>query len=427
MRTIALLVTLCTLMLQAAALKWEDDAGFRSAALQVQSTGRERFTQVHPSVSGVNFSNRLSLQRVFANHNLMNGSGVALGDFDGDGWCDIYLCNLEGANALYHNRGNWTFEDVTLAAGVGCTNQASTGAVFADVNGDRKLDLIVTAMGGPNSLFINQDNGKFVDIAASAGISSRYGAMSMTLADIDSNGTLDLYIANYGATSIIRSGGALNVTYVNGKPVVRGRYAHRIQIIGDTMFELGEPDALYLNDGTGKFKPVSWSDGTFLDEEGRPLKEAPWDQGLSVMFRDVNGDRAPDIYVCNDAFTPDRFWINDGKGKFRAINRLHWRSTSHFSMGVDFADFDRDGDDDFFVLDMLSREHGYRLTQKGNMPPEPRQPGDLLLRPQMRRNTLRNPVFLFQSGAVDRQSMTTVCAPQQVNASRKIEQIYSAG
>ncbi|HEX7861316.1 MAG TPA: VCBS repeat-containing protein [Verrucomicrobiae bacterium] len=317
----------------------------------------------------------------------MNGSGAALGDFDGDGWCDIYFCNLGGENALYRNLGNWKFENVTKSAGVECAKDPSTGAVFADVNADGRLDLIVTALGGPNSLFINQGNGKFVDTAAAGGISSRLGAMSMAVGDVDGNGTLDLYICNYGATSILRSGGALNVSYVNGKPVVRGRWAQRIQIIGDTMFELGEQDALYLNDGTGKFKAVSWADGTFLDEDGKPLKEAPWDQGLAVMFRDVDGDRDPDIYVCNDAFTPDRFWINDGKGKFRSMSRLHWRSTSHSSMGVDFADYDRDGDDDFIVVDMLSQERRYLITQKGTIPPQPKVPGDLLTQVQIRKNT----------------------------------------
>ena len=373
----------------AAQFQWEH-AGSRprSAILAVSPGGRAGFSLVGVESSGVTFTNRLAEQRVYSNHNLMNGSGVALGDFDGDGRCDIYLCNLDGDNILYRNLGSWKFQDVTAAAGVACSNQSATGAVFADLNGDGRLDLLVTSLGGPNSCFINQGGGKFIDTAASAGITSRLGAMSMALGDVDGNGTLDLYIANYGATSILRSGGALNVSYVNGKPVVRGRYAQRIQIIGSMMFELGEPDALYLNDGTGKFKAVSWTDGTFLDENGQPLREAPWDQGLSVMFRDINGDRAPDIYVCNDAFTPDRFWMNDGRGRFRALQHLAWRSTSRFSMGVDFADFDRDGDDDFFVLDMLSREHRYIVTQKGSMPAQPRPPGDLLTQPQMRRNTL---------------------------------------
>jgi enediyne biosynthesis protein E4 len=369
--------------------RWRAEESGRSAPVVVPAKGpRETgFSLLGAAATGIAFTNQLAEQRVFPNHNLLNGSGVAIGDFDGDGWCDIYLCNLDGSNALYRNLGGWKFQDVTAAAGVATTNQNGTGAVFADVNGDGRLDIVATSLGGPNSLFINQGGGKFADVAASAGITSRYGATTAALADVDGNGTLDLYIANYGATSIIRSGGALNVSYVNGQPVVRGRYAQRVQIIGGTMFELGEPDALYLNDGTGKFKAVSWTDGSFLDEDGKGLKEAPWDQGLSAMFRDVNGDRAPDLYVCNDAFTPDRFWINDGKGKFRAMHRLKWRSTSHFSMGVDFADFDRDGDDDLFVLDMHSREHRYRMTQKSAIPPQPRAPGDLLTQIQMRRNT----------------------------------------
>ena len=85
------------------------------------------------------------------NQNLLNGSGVALGDYDGDGLCDIYLCDLGGTNVLYRNLGGWKFQDVTREAGVTCPNQSSTGAVFADINGDGWLDLLVTSMGGPNA------------------------------------------------------------------------------------------------------------------------------------------------------------------------------------------------------------------------------------------------------------------------------------
>ena len=77
------------------------------------------------------------------NHNLMNGSGVAAGDFDGDGLCDLYFCAIDGTNALYRNLGNWRFENVTEKAGVGCPGWRSTGAVFADVDGDGRLDLLI--------------------------------------------------------------------------------------------------------------------------------------------------------------------------------------------------------------------------------------------------------------------------------------------
>src|SRR5262249_14108303 len=272
------------------ALHWENGEGYRRAKLPEIAPGKPGFTVVPASVSGVQFTNILPEARIMANANLLNGSGVALGDYDGDGLCDIYLCNLNGTNALYKNLGNWRFKDVTQEARVDCPNQTSTGAVFADINGDGKTGLLRTSLGRTQACLLNLANGRFTNITARAGLISKLGSTSMALADIDGNGTLDLYVANYGVTSILRSGGALNVSYVNGQPVVRGRYGQRIKIIDGVMYELGEPDALYLNDGHGNFKAVSWTDGTFLDEDGKPLATAPLDQGLSVLFRDLNGD-----------------------------------------------------------------------------------------------------------------------------------------
>ena len=371
-----------------AALDWQPIEGGRVAKLPVPTGGKTGFTLMPGSATGILFTNSLPVERAMTNLNLLNGSGVALGDYDGDGLCDIYLCDLAGHNKLFKNLGDWKFKDVTAEAGVDCPGQTSTGAVFADVNGDGRLDLLVTSMGGPNALFLNEGNGHFTNVTVSAGLESKLGSTSMALADIDGNGTLDLYVANYGVNSIIRTGGTLSFTYVNGKPTARGRYAQRIKFVGDTMFELGEPDVLYLNDGKGHFTPVSWLDGTFVDENGKPLAEVPRDQGLSVAFRDLNGDGYPDIYVCNDAFTPDRCWINDGHGHFRALPHLAWRSTSFFSMNCDFGDLDRDGLDDFMVVDMLSRQHRLALTQMGSMPAQPILPGDLDTQFQMRRNTL---------------------------------------
>lgn len=340
------------------------------------------------AATGIHFTNVLTEARIMANANLLNGSGVALGDYDGDGFCDLYFCDLGGRNALYRNLGNWKFTNVTDNAGVACPGQSSTGAVFADIDGDRRLDLLVSSMGGPNACFRNLGEGRFTNITASAGLTSRLGSASMALADIEGNGTLDLYVANYGATSLLRSGGALSYRMVNGKPVVTGRHARRIKIIDGVMYELGEPDALYLNDGNGRFRAASWTDGTFLDASGKPLADAPWDQGLTVLLRDLNGDRHPDLYVCNDASTPDRFWINDGHGRFRALDPLAWRQTSYYSMCVDAADLDRDGRDELFVIDMLSRDHRLVMTQMSDMHPQPRRIGFSSDQPQIRRNTL---------------------------------------
>src|SRR5258706_13830998 len=91
------------------------------------------------------------------------------------------------------------------------------------------------------------------------------------------------------------------------------------------------------------------------------------------MFYDMNNDGAPDLYVCNDYLTPDRIWINDGRGRFRAIDPLAFRNTSASSMGVAFADLDRDGNAECFVVDMLSPEAALRnrrtLAQKPEASP----------------------------------------------------------
>ena len=111
-------------------------------------------------------------------------------------------------------------------------------------------------------------------------------------------------------------------------------------VVNGQVLEYGEPDQLYLNDGKGRFTPVSWTGGPFLDEDGKPLTQPPLDWGLTAAFRDINGDGLPDLYVCNDFWTPDRIWLNDGKGHFRAAPRLALRNMSASSMGVDFADIE---------------------------------------------------------------------------------------
>ena len=120
------------------------------------------------------------------------------------------------------------------------------------------------------------------------------------------------------------------------------------------------------------------------DLAGKKLLVAPLDWGLSAMFRDMNGDGAPDLYVCNDFRSPDRIWINDGRGRFRAVDPLAVRQTSLSSMGVDFADLNRDGFDDFIVVDMLGVDHFRRFTQRIDIKPETLPLGAIDNRPQAR-------------------------------------------
>ena len=167
---------------QTNSLNWRKADGFRFAALPVLASGKTGFRLLPSAVTGISFTNTLLEARAMANANLMNGSGVALGDYDGDGLCDIYLCNLNGTNVLYKNLGNWQFKDQTKEAGVACPNQTSTGAVFADINGDGQLDLLVTSMGGPNACFLNMGDGHFTNVTTEAGLVSKLGSTSMALA-----------------------------------------------------------------------------------------------------------------------------------------------------------------------------------------------------------------------------------------------------
>ena len=379
---------LCVCLAGAEAIRWENRAGCRIASVTPVQPGKTGFTLLSGDQTGVRFTNILSADSASKNHNLMQGAGVAAGDYDGDGQCDLYFCNVEGRNTLYRNLGNFRFEDVTDKAGVACPGLISTGAVFADVNGDGALDLIVAANNGV-ALFVNERNGHFTNATVAAGLNTRpLGSTSIALADLDGNGSLDLFIANYGENTVLRSGGEVSYRMVNGRPIVSGRQARRLKIVDGKLFEYGEPSAVYLNNGSGRFTALSWTDGTFLDEDGKALKEAPNDLSLSVVIRDIDGNGTPDIYVCNDFQTPDRIWINDGKAHFRALPLLAMRQQSHFSMGVDFADIDRDGRDDFMVVDMLSRLHALKKTQMLDTNLTVSSPGGLELRPQHRRNTL---------------------------------------
>ena len=139
------------------------------------------------------------------------------------------------------------------------------------------------------------------------------------------------------------------VISVNGVSTSSPELKGRFEISKNrNVLEYGEEDFLYINDGNGLFNKADYRD-RFLNESGGNLSKTPKDWGLAARFCDINQDGYQDLYVCNDLFTPDRIWINDRKGRFREIPKLALRNTSTFSMGVDFADFDRDGDFDFFV------------------------------------------------------------------------------
>ena len=357
-------------------------------ALSVPAAGRVGFTAIDAVASGIGFTNHLAPEAIVRNQNFMNGSGVALGDVDGDGRCDLYFPAIDGTNRLYRNLGDWRFAEVGNEAGVGLPRAHSTGAVLEDLDGDGDLDLIVTTLGTGPRCFLNDGKGRFADFTALSGLASETGSMTTAIGDVDGNGTLDVYVANYGAFPIMRSGaGKAQVRQVNGQWVVEGPYAKRLRVVNQQVEEVGEAGVLYLNDGHARFQAVPWGSDRFVDEKGQP-KPAPPDFGLSAMFRDVNGDGHPDLYACNDFQTPDRLWLNQGDGRFREVPRLMIRKFAFSSMGVDFGDLDRDGNLDFFTVEMSARSHVQRQRSMIGLEFIPNLPGRFDYRPEVPRNTL---------------------------------------
>ena len=354
--------------------------------LKVSSTGQPGFILVPPAESGVVFTNVLAFENAARNQILLNGSGVAAGDVDGDGLCDLYFCGTEGPNRLFRNNGNLRFTEVTEEAGVGCPDQFSTGAALVDIDGDADLDLLVNGIGKGTRLFLNDGRGRFSE-RVSAGLVRRFGSTSMALADLEGDGDLDLYVANYRTTTIRSTG--LAIVHAGGRMIARGEEPGSIEFTSEgKVIEHGEIDFLYLNNGEGEFSQRPWSRLNFALEDRNAVHSPPRDWGLSVMFRDLNGDRAPDLYVCNDFHSPDRFWLNDGQGRFRALPELALRSTATFSMAVDVADVNRDGLDDIFVADMLERSHRVRLAQSTGLGHVSLPGTPLQERLQVERNTL---------------------------------------
>ncbi|HEY6226387.1 MAG TPA: VCBS repeat-containing protein, partial [Verrucomicrobiae bacterium] len=355
---IALLALRCSFL---NAAEWHQEKDLRWRELPNFGGAGAGFKLLNAEETGAKFTNVVSGLAIARNRVVENGAGVALGDFDGDGLPDIFACGIESPSRLFRNLGNWKFRDETMATGLPAQFTNVRGAAFADINGDGRLDLLVSGVFEGVRCFVNLGR-KFVEKTDECGLRHASGATTLALADIDGNGTLDLYVTNY-RTNDIRDVGRLAVKNVGGKTVIPPELQPRFTIRHGDVVEYGEPDQLYLNDGKGHFTAVSWTGGAFLNADGKPLTEPPRDWGLTATFRDVNGDGSPDLYVCNDYWTPDRFWINDGKGHFRAAAPFTLRKTPFSSMGIDFADVNHDGIVDFFCVEMLAREPSVRKRQ----------------------------------------------------------------
>ena len=357
------------------------------------------FSRVDPEGAGIRFTNSVPADRHLTNQIYLNGSGIALGDVTGDRLPDLLFAAPAGQTALFRNLGGWRFQALPESLPSVARGLDGSGVLLADLDGDGDLDAVLNTVGQGTHVWWNQGQGTF---AVGPVLNLGHAGTSLAAADADGDGDLDLYTANYRPTTLrddpngkftIRpeATGHRVITY-NGRPTSEPDLVGRFVVTPSGVKETGEPDALFLNEGQGRFRMVSWTEGVFLDEAGKPLVAPPYDWGLSVMFRDVTGDGRPDLYVCNDFESPDRFWINEtvlgGPVRFRAAPLRALRHTSAFSMGVDAADVNRDGIDDFLVLDMLSRRHADRSRQADNLPPSRHDPTLPEERNQFSQNTL---------------------------------------
>ncbi len=402
----ALLTALCLAWVAACSsspdeLTWHQEAGYRWAALS-PGRGPVGFAERDPARTGLDFENHLTQQEIAANRHYLNGSGVAAGDVDGDGWTDLYFAQLDGPDKLYRNLGGLRFRDVTDSAGVAHAGHFSTSAVFADVDGDGDLDLLVGSIHDGVALYVNDGKGVFTpDDTSGLRATAGKGTMTLALADVDGDGDLDLYVTNYRERSIDDS---LGVEELGWDRTVKEKYSKdredytllppydRYYVIvtrpGEVpeRREVGEPDQLFLNDGKGRFREA---DGPthFLGTDGKPMGP-PRDWGLGAKFQDLNGDGLPDLYVCNDFWTVDRVWINQGRGVFREIDPEAIRQFSFSAMTVDFSDIDRDGNVDIFTTEMLSPLHERRTRHYIPRGPYPRIRYGIDRQPQYNRNSL---------------------------------------
>jgi hypothetical protein len=376
---------------------WNQADGYRWRELAVKG-GRDGFTTVSESRTGIRLQNAVSDSVLVGNRMLAQGAGVAIGDVDGDGLVDVFLARTEGCNALYRNLGDWRFEDIAERAGVSACDRFSSGAAFADIDGDVDLDLVLLATTGPNGVFVNDGAGRFSDKSAELGIDTLgRGGTTIAMADVEGDGDLDLYVANYKPYHVEdtippeqRAFKEIVREISTGRYDVAPQYQRDYKVVdrpdmgGLNLTMRGERNDLYLNTN-GHFARAAFP-SRFRASDGRPMEE-PESFALAARFADLNTDGAPDLYVANDFEDTDELWFNDGRGAFR---RAHWtalRQVSHSSMGVDVADLDADGLPDLFVVDMLGKD-SRRATQIPAHKVLPKVPGDIETQLQQQRNTL---------------------------------------
>ena len=261
-----------------------------------------------------------------------NGGGVALADFNKDGLEDIYFTGSVVDNALYLNKGNLIFEDITKKANASCSGSWSMGVSVIDINNDGWLDMHIAVSGKvdpekrKNILLVNQGLNaegipEFIDMAESYGLAHDGFSINSYFFDYDKDGLLDMFLINNHFTN---RGDALTK-----RSFQEDKNAPNL-------------NRLFKNVDGQYFKDVTQESGLLNDAFS-----------LSANIFDINQDGWDDIFVSNDFVTSSTAFINQKDGTFKDDIASYFKHQSFSSMGVDVADFNNDGQDDVITLDML--------------------------------------------------------------------------
>jgi len=309
------------------------------------------FSSLPVSATGIDYKNQLTEDR---NFNIIeylyfyNGGGVACGDINNDGLVDIYFSSNQNSNKLYLNKGNFKFEDITEKSGTKGIGNWKTGVTMADVNGDGFLDIYICGVGNyksfnsQNQLLINNRDLTFSDKTQEYGLQFKGFSTQTIFFDYDLDGDLDCYLLNHSVHSAS--------SYVSITNRVRSDSLSGDQLFRNELISNGKISEM------PHFVNVTNSAGILSSRLG---------YGLGVGVSDVNLDGYSDIYVSNDFQENDYLYINNKDGTFKQILEKSLAHSSRFSMGNDMADINNDGRPDIITTDMLPRDESVIKTSAG--------------------------------------------------------------